>query len=156
MMTDVEDEKPDELWMRAALEEAEKAVVEDEVPIGAVLVLHGEIIAIDHNRTIQTNDPTAHAEILVLREAARISDNYRLNDATLYVTIEPCVMCSGALIWSRIRRLVYGARDEKGGGVESKAHLLTPGRFNHNIEITGGICADQCRLIMREFFSARR
>jgi tRNA(adenine34) deaminase len=146
----------DEYWMAIALEEAVKASEEDEVPIGAVLVLDGKLIARDHNRTIQINDPTAHAEILALRSGAAEVGNYRLLDATLYVTVEPCAMCTGALIWSRVKRLVYGTCDDKAGCVESKARLLTPGRFNHNIEVTAGIISEQSRTLLREFFSAKR
>jgi len=154
-MTDSEVEEH-RFWMQTALEEASLAAAESEVPIGAALLLDGNLLARDHNRSIQYRDPTAHAEILVLRKAARELENYRLNGAVLYVTVEPCVMCAGALIWSRVSRLVYGTADEKGGGVVSKVRVLEPGRFNHKVEVTGGIMADECRRILRNFFSARR
>jgi tRNA(adenine34) deaminase len=143
-------------WMRIALEEAAQAGIEGEVPIGAVAVLDDRIIARDHNRSIQLHDATAHAEILVLREAGRILSNYRLNGLALYVTVEPCVMCCGALIWTRISRLVFGTRDEKAGAACSRVSLLEPGLFNHTLEVEEGEMAEECREILRAFFRERR
>ncbi len=146
----------DQQWMRAALEEAALAAREHEVPVGAVAVLEGELLARDHNRSIQLSDPTAHAEMLVLREAGRVLDNYRLGGVELYVTIEPCAMCAGALIWARVARLVYGAADEKAGAVHSRATLLEAGRFNHRVEVVAGVAEPECRELMRDFFRSRR
>jgi tRNA(adenine34) deaminase len=147
---------PPEHWMRVALEEAELAAREGEIPVGAVAVFDNQLVARDHNRSIQLNDPTAHAEIQVLRSAGISRRNYRLNEVTVYVTVEPCAMCSGALIWARADHLVYGTRDEKSGTVASRAQLLAPGLFNHTIRVTEGILAEDCRQILREFFSSRR
>ena len=139
-----------------ALAEAQAAAAEGEIPVGAVAVLGNDIIARDHNRSIQTADPTAHAEILVLRSAGSILSNYRLEGVMVYATLEPCSMCAGALIWARIRRLTFGARDPQWGAVLSKSSLLSPGRFNHNVEVTEGVLADPCREILQGFFRARR
>lgn len=143
-------------WMEIALDEARRAAGQGEVPIGAVAVLNDRVIARDHNRCIQLSDATAHAEILVLRQAGQALSNYRLNGLELYVTIEPCAMCCGALIWARISRLVMGARDEKAGAVLSRVHLLEPGLFNHSVEVLEGEMAEESRRLMRSFFEARR
>jgi len=145
-----------ESWMRLALEEARRAAEEGEVPVGAVAVMGTELVARDHNRSVQLNDPTAHAELLVLRESGRALSNYRLAELDLIVTLEPCAMCSGALIWGRIRRLVFGARDEKSGAVFSRTSLLEPGLFNHRVEIIEGVLEGQCREILQTFFAQRR
>jgi len=142
--------------MEIALEEAAQAVSEEEVPVGAVAVLDNKVIAQDHNRCIQLHDPTAHAELLVLRAAGRVLSNYRLNGVELYVTVEPCAMCCGALIWGRISRLVFGTRDEKAGAVYSKAAVLQPGLFNHEVEVVEGVLAEPSRQILRQFFADRR
>ena len=142
--------------MRLALEEASKAEQEGEIPIGAVAVAGERVIAKNHNRSIQLNDPTAHAEILVLRQTGDLLKNYRLGDIDIYVTIEPCAMCAGALIWSRIKRLIFGARDNKTGAVFSKTSLLTKGLFNHNVEVVEGVLAKPCRQILQNFFANRR
>jgi tRNA(adenine34) deaminase len=142
--------------MAVALEEALHASREGEVPVGAVLVNDGHIIARDHNRPIASHDPTAHAEVLVLRAAAAQIGNYRLNGGALYVTIEPCVMCVGAILQSRLSRLVYGTRDEKGGAVASLYRLLNDSRLNHQVEVTEGVLAEQCREVIRAFFNERR
>jgi len=142
--------------MKLALEEAHKAAQEQEVPAGAVAVLDGELVAQEHNRSIQLHDPTGHAEILVLREAGQKLSNYRLKNLELYVTLEPCAMCAGALLWARIQRLVFGARDEKAGAVFSKASLLSEGRFNHTVQVVEGILAQPSRELLQEFFEARR
>ncbi len=142
--------------MKLALEEAHKAAQEQEVPVGAVAVLDGELVAQEHNRSIQLHDPTGHAEILVLREAGQKLSNYRLKNLEIYVTLEPCAMCSGALLWARIQRLVFGARDEKAGAVFSKASLLSEGRFNHTVQVVEGILAQPSRELLQEFFARRR
>lgn len=147
---------PHEHWMRIALEEARLGAEEREVPIGAVAVLDDRLLARDHNRCRQFNDPTAHAEILALRAAGEVLNNYRLLGVDLYVTVEPCPMCAGALIWARVRRLVYGARDAKAGAVVSKARLLEAGLFNHDVEVCGEVLADECAEILRAFFAERR
>jgi len=145
-----------ERWMTLALEEAHKATQEQEVPVGAVAVLEGELVAREHNRSIQLHDPTGHAEILVLREAGQKLSNYRLKNLEIYVTLEPCAMCAGALLWARIQQLVFGARDEKAGAVFSKASLLSEGRFNHTVQVVEGILAQPSRELLQEFFTDRR
>ncbi len=142
--------------MTLALEEAHKAAQEQEVPVGAVAVLEGELVAREHNRSIQLHDPTGHAEILVLREAGQKLSNYRLKNLEIYVTLEPCAMCAGALLWARIQQLVFGARDEKAGAVFSKASLLSEGRFNHTVQVVEGILAQPSRELLQEFFTDRR
>jgi tRNA(adenine34) deaminase len=143
-------------YMQEALAEARAAAAADEVPIGAVLVHDGKILAHSGNRTIRDNDPTAHAEIVVLREAARLLGNYRLAGATLYVTIEPCSMCAGAIIQARVPRVVYGADDPKGGAVRSSFEILSHPRLNHQVEVTSGVLAADCAAIIQSFFSERR
>jgi len=145
-----------ERWMQLALEEARKAAQEKEVPVGAVAVLEGELVAREHNRSIQLHDPTGHAEILVLREAGQKLSNYRLKNLEIYVTVEPCAMCAGALLWARIQQLVFGARDEKTGAVFSKASLLSEGRFNHTVQVVEGILAQPSRELLQAFFADRR
>ena len=143
--------------MQAALDAALLAGELNEVPIGACLIDEGgELIASGYNRTITDCDPTAHAEILVLRQAAAKIGNYRLSGTTLYTTIEPCVMCAGALVNARIKRLVYGAADERFGAVETIFRLCDHEALNHRIEITTGILADECRELMQAFFRRRR
>jgi tRNA(adenine34) deaminase len=143
-------------FMQEALAEARSAAAAGEVPIGAVLVHDGNILAHSGNRTIRDNDPTAHAEIVVLREAARLLGNYRLADATLYVTIEPCSMCAGAIIQARVPRLVYGADDPKGGAVRSCFEMLSHPRLNHQVAVTSGILAAEASSILQSFFAQRR
>jgi tRNA(adenine34) deaminase len=143
-------------FMQEALAEARSSAVAGEVPIGAVLVHDGKILARAGNRTIRDCDPTAHAEIVVLREAARLLLNYRLADTTLYVTIEPCSMCAGAIIQARIPRLVYGADDPKGGAVRSCFEILSHPRLNHQVEVTPGVLATDCAAIIKSFFADRR
>jgi len=142
--------------MQEALSEASASVNAGEVPIGAVLVQDGKILARSGNRTIRDNDPTAHAEIIVLREAARLLGNYRLPGTTMYVTIEPCSMCAGAMIQARVPRLVYGADDPKGGAVRSCFEVLTNPRLNHQVEVTSGILATEAAALLQSFFAARR
>jgi tRNA(adenine34) deaminase len=146
----------DEQFMRIALEEAKRAGEEGEVPIGAVLVSEGEVIGRGRNRPISLSDPTAHAEILALREGAAMMENYRLPDSTLYVTIEPCTMCAGAILQARVRRLVFGAEDLKTGAVRSIYSLLEDERLNHRVEVTSGILLEECREILQRFFRERR
>ena len=142
--------------MQEALAEARAAATAGEVPVGAVLVCDGEILARSNNRTIRDCDPTAHAEIVALREAARLLGNYRLADTTLYVTIEPCSMCAGAIIQARVPRLVYGADDPKGGAVRSCFEILSHPRLNHQVEVMSGILAADCAAILQSFFVERR
>jgi tRNA(adenine34) deaminase len=140
--------------MHEALAEARSAA--GEVPIGALLVHDGRILARAGNRTIRDNDPTAHAEVVVLREAARLLGNYRLAGSTLYVTIEPCSMCAGAMIQARVPRLVYGADDPKGGAVRSCFQILSHPSLNHQVEVTSGVLAAECAAIIQSFFAGRR
>ncbi len=143
--------------MALALKEAEKAYLEEEVPIGAVLVSSaGEIIAADHNRTRQNNDPTAHAEMLVLREAARVLNNFRLPGSTLFVTIEPCLMCAGAVIQARVDKVVYGASDPKAGALGSLYDISQDRRLNHCFEVISGVLERECRELIQRFFKACR
>ena len=146
----------DEKWMNLAIEQAIKAVDEDEVPVGAVLVKDGLLIAEAHNQPISTNDPTAHAEIQVLRKAGMKLQNYRLNDSTLYVTLEPCAMCLGAMMHARITRIVYGANDQKTGACGSSENLINANCFNHEIHLTNGILEDECKQLLKKFFNLRR
>jgi len=146
----------DARFMQEALDEARAAAAASEVPIGAVLVHDGKILVRSGNRTIRDCDPTAHAEIVVLREAARLLANYRLADTTLYVTIEPCSMCAGAIIQARVPRLVYGADDPKGGAVRSCFEILAHPRLNHQVEVTGGVLAADCAAVMQSFFFSER
>jgi tRNA(adenine34) deaminase len=143
-------------YMQEALAKARAAAEAGEVPIGAVLVYDGKVLARSGNRTIRDNDPTAHAEMIVLREAARLLGNHRLADTTLYVTIEPCSMCAGAIIQARVPRLVYGADDPKGGAVRSCFEILSHPRLNHQVEVTSGLLAADCAAILQSFFAERR
>jgi len=142
--------------MREALAEASHAAARDEVPVGAVLVLDGKIIGRGHNQPIASIDPTAHAEIVAMREAARNLGAYRLPSADLYVTLEPCVMCVGAAIHARLASIRYGARDEKAGALGSIYDIGRDGRLNHRIEVIGGIMEKECAAMLREFFQQRR
>ena len=142
--------------MRAALAEAKVAAEEGEVPVGAVVVAGGEIIARGHNRSETDNDPSAHAEIVALREAAQKAGNYRLTDGTLYVTLEPCAMCMGALVQARIERLVFGAYDPKAGAAGSAIDLSDSRSFNHRFEINGGVLAGECAEVLKSFFESKR
>jgi len=146
----------DEQFMRLALEEAALGAQEGEVPVGAVVVAAGEVVARAHNRPIALNDPTAHAEILALRQAATSRGNYRLSDADLYVTLEPCAMCAGALLQARVRRLVYGADDPKAGAVRSRDTLLDSTYLNHRVEVRAGVLAAECATLLERFFATRR
>lgn len=142
--------------MAEALAEARKAAEAGEVPVGAVAVLGGEIVGRGRNAVIAEGDPTTHAEVLALRQAARRLGNYRLPGVALYVTLEPCPMCAGALLQARVERLVYGAADPKGGAVVSLARLLDEPRWNHRVEVVGGVLAEESQRLLQEFFRSRR
>jgi len=142
--------------MRVALGLAREAGAAGEVPVGAVVVLDGEIIGRGFNQPILRHDPTAHAEIMALRDAADRAGNYRLPGSTLYVTLEPCVMCTGAIMHARVARVVYGARDPKTGAAGSVVDLYAESRLNHHADIEGGVLADDCGLLLSSFFAARR
>ena len=146
----------DHHWMQHAIALAKQAEAEDEVPVGAVLVLNDEIISEGWNQPIKCNDPTAHAEIVALRSGAAVLNNYRLTGATLYVTLEPCVMCVGAIVHARLARVVYGAPDPKTGAAGGKFELLGSNQFNHKVEITGGVLAEECGSLLKDFFNKRR
>lgn len=143
-------------YMRLALAEAEKAFAAGEVPIGAVVVRNGEVLARAHNRRETLSDPTAHAEILAMREAGAKLRTWRLHDATLYVTLEPCPMCAGAMVQARIDQLVFAAADPKGGGVVSVLEIVQEPRFNHRVKVVPGILADEAAALLKEFFRQRR
>jgi tRNA(adenine34) deaminase len=146
----------DIVFMREALVEAEKAADLGEVPVGAVIVRDGAIIARAHNLRETTGDPTAHAELLVLQKVAKISKHWRLTGMELYVTLEPCTMCGGAMVLARIDRLIYGASDPKAGAAGSLMNVVQDGRLNHRVEVSAGILADECGKILKDFFKERR
>ena len=148
--------KTDEDFMRMALAEAEKAAVCGETPVGAVLMIAGEVIAVAHNMRETWQDPTAHAETQLLREAAARLGRWRLHDATLYVTLEPCLMCAGALVLARVNRLVYGCRDPKAGALGSVYDVVRDGRLNHVYRITPGVLETECRQMLSGFFEKLR
>jgi tRNA(adenine34) deaminase len=158
VMTDLlrDSDANDEFFMGFALNEARLARDEGEVPIGAVIVIDNQIAGSGRNRPIGSNDPTAHAEIVAIREASRRVGNYRLTEATLYVTIEPCAMCAGAMVNARVKRLVYGAADLRAGGVSTVFQICTNRSLNHQVEITSGVRADEGRQLMQAFFRQRR
>jgi len=143
-------------FMSLALREAQRGLDENEVPVGAVIVRNGRVLARAHNRPIHLNDPTAHAEILALRRAGKKLGNYRLNDCTLYVTIEPCAMCAGAIVQARLQRVVFGTNDPKAGAGGSALKILNHPRLNHWVEVVRGVRADDCGAILRGFFRRRR
>jgi len=146
----------DEKWMKLALEQARLAQVMDEVPVGAVLVQDDQLIASAYNQPIINHDPTAHAEIQLLRKAGQVLNNYRLPNTTLYVTLEPCTMCLGAMIHARVSKIVFGAYDEKTGVCGSCQDLSTSECFNHTIDTQGGVLADECKNLLQQFFKNRR
>ncbi len=150
------DIKCDEKYMKMALEEAEEAGQRGEVPVGAILLKGDQVLAKDHNRCIELSDPTAHAEILVLRKGGEILKNYRLNDTVMYVTAEPCPMCVSAMVHSRISRLVFGALEPKFGAVESKFKLLDDNGLNHKVKVDRGILEKECVQILKGFFKEKR
>lgn len=149
-------ESPDHHWMRHALRLAEQAGREGEVPVGAVLVKNGQLIAEGWNRPITQNDPSAHAEIQALRAAGHALGNYRLIDTTLYVTLEPCTMCAGAIIHARVARVVFGAPDPKTGAAGSVFNVLNSDQYNHRVDVQGGVLSTECAALLREFFRRRR
>ncbi|WP_420468521.1 tRNA adenosine(34) deaminase TadA [Panacagrimonas sp.] len=146
----------DQHWMNQALDCARRAAELGEVPVGAVLVRDGSLVADGFNRPISGHDPSAHAEMVALRAAAQMLGNYRLPGTTLYVTLEPCAMCAGAIIHARVQRLVFGAADPKAGAVNSVYDLIANPRLNHAVQWTGGVCEAECAELLREFFRARR
>lgn len=143
-------------WMREALLLAREAESQGEVPVGSLVVLNGEVIGRGFNRTISDNDPSAHAEIVALRDAGSRSENYRLPGCVLYVTLEPCVMCVGAMVHARIERVVFGAHDPKTGAVGGKIDLVGSPAHNHRIEVEGGVLSEECGSVLRSFFRNRR
>jgi len=146
----------DAQWMAQALEEARRAEAAGEVPVGAVIIRGKEIVGRGINRNRADNDPTAHAEVVALREAGRALGNHRLEGCTLFVTIEPCAMCAGASMHARLARLVYGADDPKAGAVRSVMQVLNHPQLNHRMEVTGGVLAEECSAVLQRFFQARR
>ncbi|HET8708347.1 MAG TPA: tRNA adenosine(34) deaminase TadA [Pseudomonadales bacterium] len=146
----------DAYWMRRALQLAELAAEQGEVPVGAIIVRNNEVIGEGWNQPICSHDPTAHAEVIALRRAAELSQNYRLPGTTLYVTLEPCAMCVGAMIHARVGRLVFAAREPKAGAVVSQLQMLELAHFNHRIEVEEGVLAEPCGKFLTQFFRARR
>ncbi len=146
----------DEVFMRHAISLAKKAEQIDEIPVGAVVVANGEIIGEGYNQSITLNDPSAHAEMIAIRQAGKAKENYRLLDCTLYVTLEPCPMCAGLLVHSRIARIVYASKDEKTGAAGSVFNLVNHEKLNHHIETSGGVLAEECSNMLSEFFKRRR
>jgi len=146
----------DAQYMEMAIVEARKADGAGEVPVGAVVLIDGSVVARAFNQPISRNDPTAHAEMVALREAARLAGNYRLSEATIYCTLEPCMMCAGAMIHARVARLVFGALDPKAGAVGSIYNVLTDPRLNHRVEVVPGVRQAECAALLRDFFSRRR
>jgi tRNA(adenine34) deaminase len=146
----------DEFYMRLALREAERALEHDDVPIGAVIVRDGEVIGAGHNEREFRSDPTAHAEVLALREAARSVGSWRVLDAVMYVTLEPCAMCAGAIVLARVPRVVYGTEDPKAGAAGSVLDILAEPRLNHRPEVAGGLLRDECAALLVAFFASRR
>lgn len=146
----------DHVWMQQAIALAKLAAAAGEVPVGAIIVSGGQIIGSGANQPISTNDPSAHAEIVALRHAAQRIQNYRLVGATMYVTLEPCMMCAGAMVHARIKRLVYGAPDPKTGAIVSQSRLLDQTFLNHKVAYEGGLLADECGMVLKEFFQSRR
>jgi tRNA(adenine34) deaminase len=146
----------DDTWMRLALEQAALAAAAGEVPVGVVIVKDGEVIALGHNRNLLDHDPTAHAEIVALRNAGARLGNHRLTGCEMFVTIEPCAMCAGALVHARLARLVYGAGDPKAGAVASVMQVINHPSLNHQMEVVAGVMGEECSAIVRAFFQARR
>ncbi len=146
----------DEFFMRLALKEAERAFFEDEVPVGACIVRDGVVVALGRNRREWMDDVTAHAEIEAIRKAQRVLGDWRLEGCTIYVTLEPCLMCAGAIIQARIARLVFGAFDPKAGVAGSVLNVFLPGLFPHTVSVTGGVCAPECGAILQEYFRRKR
>jgi tRNA(adenine34) deaminase len=147
---------PDEFWMEEALRAAQRALEAGEVPVGAIVVCEGKIVGRGWNRNLTDSDPTAHAEVVALREAGKAIGNHRLGACELFATIEPCAMCAGALVQARIQRLVYGADDPKAGAVRSVMQVLNHPQLNHRMEVCGGVLAGRCAELLQEFFRNRR
>ena len=148
--------KDDFYWMALAVKEAKKAGKKEEVPVGAVLTLNGRKVAAAHNLSVTLNDPAAHAEILCLHRAGKSLKNYRLDGTILYVTTEPCAMCAGALLWARVKRVVFGAWDKKSGACGSVINLSNVKKFNHRFQAVGGVLEDECRSLLQDFFRNKR
>ena len=146
----------DEKWMQISIQEAIKSEKEGEVPVGAILVKDGLLIAKAHNQSISKNDATAHAEIQLIRTAGKIQENYRLTGASLYVTLEPCAMCLGAMMHARIKLIVYGAHDQKTGACGSSENLIEANCFNHKINLISGVLENECKQLLKKFFISRR
>ena len=146
----------DEIWMRRAIAEAKAAQKAGEVPVGAAIVKDGEIVSVGQNRNLRDHDPSAHAEIVALRAAGTHLGNHRLEGCEMYVVIEPCSMCAGALVHARLKRLIYGAKDPKAGAVESVLNVVNHPRLNHRMEITAGVLEEECSQMLRQFFRSRR
>ena len=146
----------DQKFMLAALKEAEKSVALDEVPVGAIIVKNNKIVARGHNLREKSHDPTAHAEIVAIRKACKKFDSWRLEGCTMYVTVEPCAMCAGTLLWTRIDRIVFGCKDPKGGALGSSFELFKVKNINHHPEITGGVLEEECARLMKDFFKKKR
>jgi tRNA(adenine34) deaminase len=150
------DQSRDVYWMKRALKLARRAMQKGEVPVGAVIVMENALVAEGNNSPITLRDPTAHAEIMAIRRAGQVINNYRLPGSTLYVTLEPCVMCAGAMIHARIERLVYGAPDPRTGAAGSVFNLVQAKQINHRLNVVGGILGDECAALLRDFFQLRR
>ncbi|HXZ39538.1 MAG TPA: tRNA adenosine(34) deaminase TadA [Terriglobales bacterium] len=146
----------DELWMEEAIRAAQRALEMDEVPVGALVICEGKVVGRGRNRNLADSDPTAHAEIIALREAGKNVGNHRLGDCELFVTIEPCAMCAGAMVHARLKRLVYGADDPKAGAVYSVLQVLNHPGLNHRMEVRGGVLGGKCAELLQEFFRSRR
>ena len=155
-MQDCANQDNDEIWMLEALRGARRALEAGEVPVGAAVVRQGQLVSRGFNRNLSDFDPTAHAEIVALREAGAAIGNHRLGDCELFVTIEPCAMCAGALVHARVRRLVYGADDLKAGAVHSVVRVVNHPSLNHQIQVRGGVLAGRCSEVLQEFFRSRR
>lgn len=148
--------KNDAFFMQEALKCAQKAFISQEVPVGALIVKDGKIISKGYNKSVKSSDTTAHAEIIAIRKACKKLKNYRLNGCTIYVTIEPCAMCAGALIWARVNRIVFGAYDAKAGACGSVFNIVSEKKLNHKIEVYGGLLEEECATIIKEFFKSKR
>lgn len=146
----------DEKYMKIALKEAQKAALLDEVPVGAIIIKDSKIIARGHNLREKSNDPTSHAEVNAIRKACKKLNSWRLEDATIYVTVEPCSMCAGTLLQCRIGKIVYGAKDPKGGAIESSLQLFNAKNINHHPEIIGGVLQEECSAIISNYFKSKR
>lgn len=155
-MSEQNNDKQDELWMRHALMLAYKAAQLGEVPVGAVLVKDNQLLAEGWNQPIAGHDPTAHAEIMAIRRAAQVEQNYRLPGTTLYITIEPCSMCAGAIVHARIERVVFGAVEPRAGAAGSVLNLLQNSQLNHQVEVQSGVLAEECGQVLKDFFRSRR